>query len=400
MAAGRPCRAGPAEFVTRGLPCVRRWPRRASALPRRPGLDPAPEASGSSSAQSDSISHVAPAASYAPAIAPAAAGSSAGVLRSTTMSNGPVRPSRARVPMTQFAASASSSGSAGAPSDAVCTTIPSQRAARRIERAWATRRRPRSGSAAAGPASAGTSSGRTGSGRRRTRTARRTTGRRGSRASRRAARARVARRRLLADVPERPGRRARRGRPAARAGRPTAGRGSSPRGRASTAGVGLGREHHAPRAGPARCASPSPPARPTGRTSRSSPIAIASYVNTPSQPAASASDGEVGLDERFAAGDHDAVLHRPIFADHGGPRAGRPAGFGGPCGAAPWPGGSCDASRTRRRSLALHVLSGGPTHAVARRRHRHVARPGSRRRRLRSGGSTARRRQRSRAARS
>ena len=55
--------------------------------------------------------------------------------------------------------------------------------------------------------------------------------------------------------------------------------------------------------------------------------------------------GEVGLGERIAAGDDDAVLHRPIFADETGAGPDGPDGTGGsgPCGSA-FIGRSCDAS--------------------------------------------------------
>ena len=129
----------------------------------------------------------------------------------------------------------------------------------------ARRRRPRRGSVAAARAWAGRSSARTGSARPRMRTARLTRGRRGSRASRRAvARVRAPRSaRPRCRTRRRRASRGLRGEPAARR---TARPARLPPGRASTAGASPARTRSRP-ASRARCAWPSPRARPTGRTS-------------------------------------------------------------------------------------------------------------------------------------
>ena len=119
---------GQRQLLTAGGPACRQARGGPASIRRRSAV--------ASADQSASIHHVARASAWSRAVSAAAAGSSAGVVPSTTMSNGPVRPSRARVPASQPTISVSTSGPAGPPSGpAAWTTTPSQRAARRIDRA-------------------------------------------------------------------------------------------------------------------------------------------------------------------------------------------------------------------------------------------------------------------------
>ena len=176
----------------------------AGSAARRTGDDPRRSVSTSRALQSDSIHQVAPAAAWAPGHRPAAAGSPAGVVPSTTMSNGPVRPARRTLAAQPADDLGQDLGAAGLPvrRPSAWTTIPSQRAARRIERACGHAPTTQMGIRGRWTGVGGTSSVRIGSARRRSRTARRSRGRRGWRASRRGVAARTPRLGGLAHVAE------------------------------------------------------------------------------------------------------------------------------------------------------------------------------------------------------